>query len=152
MNIDFLNYINVDRIIKIKSTTKHDALDEMISYACTQCAVPEGIMKDAVWERENKISTGVGHGLAVPHVRLTNFGEPLALLGISEEGIEDYESIDGEPVEVIVLLVADGKDTNLYLDLLKSISSKLRTHEAVRSVRAGIENPATLLEKLKTSK
>ncbi len=151
MNTDFLEYINVDRIIKIKSITKHEALDEMISYACTQCAVPEGIMKDAVWERENKISTGVGHGLAIPHIRLTNFGDPIALLGVSEDGINDYESIDGDPVEVIVLLVADGNDTNLYLDLLKSISSRLRTHEAVVSVKSGIVNPATLLEKLKAS-
>lgn len=151
MDIDFLNYLNTDRVIKIKSTNKHDALDEMISYACTQCAVPEGIMRDAVWDRESKISTGVGHGLAVPHVRLTNFGEPLALLGVSEEGINDYESIDGEPVEVVVLLVADGNDTNLYLDLLKSISSRLRTHEAIKGVKSRIENPASLLEKLNTS-
>jgi mannitol/fructose-specific phosphotransferase system IIA component (Ntr-type) len=60
----------------------------------------------AIMERENKQSTGIGRGVAIPHGKTSAVKELVAAMGISKQGFE-YDSLDGEPVHVVFLLLAE---------------------------------------------
>ena len=67
------------------------------------------------------MSTGIGLGMAVPHVRIENLGDFVICIGINPKGIWDYKSIDDIPVKVIFLIIGDKNKQKEYLKLLSSI-------------------------------
>ena len=69
-------------------------------------------LQDAITEREEMMSTGIGHGLAIPHVRLPGLKVPSMAVAICPSGINDYESLDGKPVYILVLIAAPQGQTN----------------------------------------
>jgi PTS system nitrogen regulatory IIA component len=68
-------------------------------------SVPRNTVLEGFKEREALATTGVGSGVAVPHARLASVDRAIGALAISREGVE-FESIDGQPVHVIVAIVA----------------------------------------------
>lgn len=149
MKISFLNYLDKKGILFLSGTTKREVLDEMTAHAAELCRVPFDILKDAVWERERKVSTGLGNGLALPHVRLTRFGEPLVVIGICDDIVEDFETTDETPIDLVVMLIADGRDTDLYLELMKSVILKLKTRSHIDDLKACRKDPAAIMELLR---
>ena len=149
MKINFLDYLDKRGILFLSETTKNEVLDAMIVRASELCRVPVNILKDAVWERERKVSTGLGNGLALPHVRLTRFGEPLVLMGISSDGIDDYQTTDDSVIDLVLMLIADGRDTDLYLELMKSAILKLKTRENIEAIKKCGPDPAAILSLLR---
>lgn len=146
----FLELLSEDKILSLQNDTKAGVIDELSALAASKCPVPFNILRDAILDREELVSTGLGHGLAIPHIRLTNFGTPLILVGISENGIPDYLSTDSIPIKVVVMLAADGRDTELYLEMLKSISARLKTLESVSAVAQCYgDSAANILAKLR---
>lgn len=59
---------------------------------------------EALLQREKLGSTGIGHGVAIPHARIHSVNNQIAALGISKEGIA-FESLDNEPAHIIFLLI-----------------------------------------------
>lgn len=149
MKINFLNYLDKKGILFLSETTKEDVLNAMVVRAAELCRIPVDILKEAVWERERKVSTGLGNGLALPHVRLTRFGEPLVVLGISKEGIADYQTTDDTTIDMIVLLIADGRDTDLYLELMKSAILKLKARKNIEAVKQCGDDPVAVINLLR---
>ena len=84
----------------------------------------------ALQEREDKISTGIGSGVAIPHAFSDRIDNVVAAFGRSEEGI-DFEALDNAPVHYIVLFVVPRKEYNLHLKTLAAIA-KLFTNRDVR--------------------
>ena len=82
------------------------------------------------------MSTGIGHGLAIPHVRMKDVKAAAMGVGISRSGITDYQSLDGKPVHIIVLIVAPEGQHETYIRLLAQAADVFR-HEDLR--RATIE-------------
>ncbi len=68
-------------------------------------SLPESEVLAALEEREALATTGVGSGVAVPHGRLASVERTMGALAVSREGVE-FESIDGQPVHVVVAIVA----------------------------------------------
>jgi PTS system nitrogen regulatory IIA component len=95
------------------------------------------------------MTTGVGFGLALPHVRLNTIPDPVVVIGVTNKPIEDYESQDEEPVRVLVFIVAPDRNQQEYLQLLGSISRRLRQSEIIREIVAKINDPAEILKFLK---
>jgi len=77
-------------------------------------------------KREAQGSTGVGYGIALPHVISENVREPVALVVRLAHSL-NWNSIDGEPVSLLVFLLAPEKDRNLYLTLLAEVARSLNT-------------------------
>ncbi len=148
MKISFLDYLDKKGILFLTGDTKEEVLSVMISRASELCRVPVDILKESVWDRERKVSTGLGNGLALPHVRLTKFGEPLVLIGISKDGIEDYETTDETTIDLVVMLIADGCDTDLYLELMKSVILKLKARKNIDAIKACAKDPAAVFNLL----
>ena len=121
MNImDFLckDAITVD----LKAQNKKDAIIELIDLLkeTKKIKKTEEII-DVVLEREKLGSTGIGQGVAIPHGKTDVLTEQVGVLGISKKGIE-FNSLDGDPVYIIFLLVGPVEVTGQHLKALSRIS------------------------------
>lgn len=121
MNImDFLckDAITVD----LKAQNKKDAIIELIELLKESKKIKKtDEIIDVVLEREKLGSTGIGQGVAIPHGKTDVLSEQIGVLGISKKGIE-FNSLDGEPVYIIFLLVGPVEVTGQHLKALSRIS------------------------------
>jgi len=85
-------------------------------------------IRDAIFNRERIMSTGVGKGFAIPHGKTDGITDMVAAFGITENEI-DFESLDGEPVRLIFLLVGKENLVGPHLKLLSRISRLLNSED-----------------------
>ncbi|MAL16092.1 MAG: hypothetical protein CL670_12075 [Balneola sp.] len=78
-------------------------------------------VRKAVFEREKIMSTGVGKGLAIPHAKTKAVTENHAAFALLKEPL-DFDSIDGEPVRLVFLLVGPESNNSQHIKLLSRIS------------------------------
>jgi PTS system nitrogen regulatory IIA component len=80
----------------------------------------------AVFEREKLMSTGIGFGVAVPHVRLASVGDLVMAVGVGRHDITDYDSLDGKPVRIVCMVAAGLNQHAEYLRCLAAVSARLK--------------------------
>ncbi len=134
-SFDFSDLFQPQNIImELNANTKEEVMDEMIRamFENGDIVDPEGA-KIAVLEREAAISTGMQHGVAIPHGRIKNLEKITAVIGFKREGI-DFESLDGEPSKVFVLTLIPDEKQVPYVQFLSSISLALSTPEKVEKL------------------
>ena len=118
------------------SETKEELFPEMV-----QLFVKNGLVHDAaaavrvLEEREEKMSTGVGNGIALPHGKLPEAKQSILALGISRNGI-DYDSLDGAPVYIVIAIVADPENPAQHIEVLAEISRLFALPEFAQRIRA----------------
>jgi len=78
-----------------------------------------------VMEREKLGSTGIGHGIAIPHGRLPDLDAPVAALARHIKGVE-FDAIDGQPVHIVVVLLAPANEDRSHLEMLASFARTLQ--------------------------
>lgn len=98
----------------------------------------------ALQEREDKISTGIGSGVAIPHAFSDRAEHVVAAFGRSSEGI-DFESLDNAPVHYIILFIVPKKEYHLHLKTLAAIA-KLFTNRDVRQRLSEAATPEEIHE------
>lgn len=81
-------------------------------------------VQDALLARERSMSTGMENGIAIPHCSLDALDDTLVTLGISQSGI-DFESIDGKPTHLVLLLVTPKNKTKVHIRTLAEIAKLL---------------------------
>jgi mannitol/fructose-specific phosphotransferase system IIA component (Ntr-type) len=79
----------------------------------------------AIIRRENEASTGLGKGVAVPHVKSADVSEPVAVVGLSGQGI-DFKALDEQPVYSVILLVSPDNDADSHLKAMECIFGHLQ--------------------------
>jgi len=89
---------------------------------------------ESVKKRESLMSTGVGLGLGVPHVRMAGVRELALAVGICRNGLADYDSLDGQPVRLVFLILAGLQQHAEYLRLLAQISGRLKNDQLRESL------------------
>ena len=99
---------------------------------------------EALEERERSMSTGMENGIAIPHCCVDIIGETVVSLGISAEGI-DFDSIDGKPTHLVILLVTPKNKTKMHIKTLAEIA-KLLNHDKSRARLMKARNAAETLE------
>ena len=121
MNI--VNLLNEDNVLpNLNVSNKKEALEQVISSLSSQVSKEElEAIHDAVFEREEIMSTGVGKGLAIPHGKTAAIDDNYAAFALLKDGIE-YQAIDGEPVRMIFLLVGPQDSNRLHIKMLSRIS------------------------------
>lgn len=128
-----LSFSGIERIVDrsrihlIDVTKKSEALQLLIDSIMT---VPGLKNRDefeaAVLHREELMSTGIGLGVAVPHVRLGALTSLHVAIGISKHAIYDWESLDSQPVRIVVMVAAGKGQHQEYIRLLAYLSSILK--------------------------
>jgi fructose-specific phosphotransferase system IIA component len=83
---------------------------------------------DAVLTRERTRSTGTGAGIAIPHGKCNAVKELVMAIGIASEPIE-FDSVDGKPVTILILLVSPSDQTGPHIQALASISRLMLNEE-----------------------
>jgi len=118
--VDYLTENDV--ISRLNASTREGVIDEMVAHLKDSGKIddPEGLVT-ILLDREMLGSTGIGHGVAIPHGRLSGLSEILLVFGRSPEGI-DFDAHDGEPVNLFFLLVAPEDSAGLHLITLARIS------------------------------
>jgi len=112
-----------------KGASKRDALDMLIDAVSTNPAVRDvAAFRKAVYEREAIQSTGIGEGIAIPHVRIPEITEATLGVGIAPHGI-DFDTLDNRPVQVLVLFATPANSDKEYLRLLAKVMLSLRNRD-----------------------
>jgi PTS system fructose-specific IIC component len=95
--------------------------------ALADLAVSMGLVADrdrllqALWLREGIVTTGIGHGIAIPHADLPEIEQPRLVLGIFPGGV-DFDSLDEEPVHLIFMLLGTPRTPGLHMKILARIA------------------------------
>ena len=147
--VNILDFLPADAILlDLKSQTKREALKELV----TLLGDAHGIKKsekilDALLEREELGSTGIGQGIAIPHGKSDHVENVVAILGISKKGIE-FDALDGEPVYLFFMLVAPTNSSGLHLKILAKISRLLKDKFFRQALREA-KSPAEAIQLIK---
>lgn len=111
------------------ASNKMDAIDQMVSLMNKQGNVSDKeAYKEAVIERENLSTTGMVDGIAIPHARTTAITRAGIAAMTLPEGV-DYQSMDGQPTNLIFLIGAPDNGDNVHLQVLSELSTLLMDHD-----------------------
>ncbi len=112
-----------------EGTGKRDALNQMVdAIAKTGCVTDVEAFRKAVHDREAVMSTGIGGGVAIPHVRINEVQKPVIGIGISSAGI-DFNTLDGLPVRTVILFAMPSGSQREYLSLLAEVMRTLKPED-----------------------
>jgi PTS system nitrogen regulatory IIA component len=130
---DFLSPTAVVPVLRV--TSKKQALQELAERAAEQCGLPEREIYDTLLQRERLGSTGIGHGIAIPHGKLAKVEKLFGLFARLEKPV-DFESLDGEPVDLVFLLIAPESAGADHLKALARVARVLREPSLTQKLRA----------------
>lgn len=135
-------------IVNLQSKDKKGVLTEMLKTLQTakKIANQEKIL-NILLDREELGSTGIGQGVAIPHGKTDEVNDVVIAFGSSKQGIE-FESLDGEPVYLVFLLLAPVESTGIHLKALAKISRILKD----KHFRQSLRNAQTVDEVIKLIK
>ena len=117
--------------LPLKATDRWQAIEELVDAlvdAHELRLTDRAEVIEAVTTREKSMSTGIGHGVAVPHGAVDRVRDIIASLGISREGIP-FQAADGKPVHIVVLLVIPKGSFQQHVRTLAGIARLARTEE-----------------------
>jgi PTS system fructose-specific IIA component/PTS system nitrogen regulatory IIA component len=125
----FADFIRVPAIkADLAAADKDSAIGELVAglVAANEIAADEqeSIVK-AIMKREELGSTGIGRGVAVPHTKHPSVSRLIGTVGVSSEGV-DFNSLDGEKVQLFFLLISPPDRPGDHLRALENISRQLR--------------------------
>ena len=124
-----------DAIIpSLKVNSKKQLLQELAARASKLTGVPEREIFDVILQRERLGSTGVGHGVAIPHGKLNSISSIKGVFARLENAV-DFEALDDEPVDLVFLLLAPEGAGADHLKALSRIARVLRDQELVNKLR-----------------
>jgi len=120
--------------LDLESEDKDEVFEELIElYISSNPSASRSAILSALKNREQKLSTGIKPGVALPHAQTDQVSGVRGIIGISRRGI-DYEALDGKPVHVIFLLLSSPDGCALHLRALKRLSLLLDDPDFFQSV------------------
>ena len=137
---EILALINPDSfILRLKGNTKSEIITELVDALDNKGKLLDrNLVLTDVFEREYAMSTGMEHGIALPHAKTDGIEETTVIIGIKKEGIY-FESMDGQPSRVFILIVSPKTDCGLYVQFLAAVGSIFRDE----ALREAVINAAT---------
>ena len=124
--MDLSDLLQVDAVIPhLKANSKKQALQEIAAKAAGMTGRGEREIFDTLQQREKLGSTGVGHGVAIPHGKLASLDRIVGVFARLDKPI-DFDSLDDEPVDLMFLLLAPESAGADHLKALARIARVLR--------------------------
>ena len=140
--------ISEERSCVLNCTTKTDILNQMIELLATVPGIQSRQqLSDSIFQREELMSTGIGLSIAIPHARLNGLDDVYMAFCVNKQDIRDYESLDGKPVRIVVMILAGRDQHSRYIAVLSQISKMLKQpaiHEKFLKVTSNSELLALL--------
>ena len=137
-----------DRILILDSADKETVLAKLVDLlAATPLVKDRDELLRGIMEREKLMSTGIGFGIGIPHVRIDSVKDLVMAVAVCKTPIADYDSLDGEPVQIVCMLAARSDQHAKYIRTLSSISSRLKDPDIRKEIIAA-KDPDTIYELL----
>lgn len=124
-------------IVDLQASTKAEAIREIVLSLSKAGQIAdadvEGVIR-AILGREELGSTGIGQGVAVPHTRHGTVTKLVGTVALSKKGVE-FAALDGDPVDILFLLVSPPNQPGDHLRALENISRHLKDEQFVNFLR-----------------
>jgi len=129
-SIQLETILSPDRIIFLNYSTRRDALLSLVDTISTapQIKNRQELAKE-ILKREELMSTAIGRGIAIPHVRLSSITDLVVSVGISRIDIVDFQTLDDEPVRLLFMIAAAANQHAYYLQTLSFFSARLKNRD-----------------------
>jgi mannitol/fructose-specific phosphotransferase system IIA component (Ntr-type) len=127
--LDFRQMLSPERVVDLPPGEKHELLERLIAVTATSERVTDReAFRRAIFEREKLLSTGVGNGIGLPHVKISHVSDFVMSMGRCPQGIE-YGAHDGRPVNIIIMIGANESQSNAFLAVLARLMMKLKNQK-----------------------
>ncbi len=134
-------------VVNLKALDKWDAIRQLVAFLMRTHRVEyvsQEELYQTVVEREKDFSTAMGRGIAIPHGRITKGPAIQGVMAICRNGIE-FDSPDGEPVRIIMLIVTPEDKKDMHLKVLSSLSAMV-SDESIRNRLMAAISPEDAME------
>jgi PTS system nitrogen regulatory IIA component len=122
--------LSLHRILFLNHSNKKDAL---LALADNLAAAPQiknrQELTTEILKREELMSTAIGCGIAIPHIRLSSVTDLVVSVGISRVNIDDFNPLDNEPVRLVFMIAAAYNQHAYYLQTLSWFSNRLNNKD-----------------------
>ena len=121
-------------VLDIPVTSKKRALEQISLLFENHQGLERVSVFDSLFARERLGSTGLGHGVAVPHGRVKNIDSPCAAFARLAQPVA-FDSPDGQPVDLILVLIVPETATQQHLDILAEVAQRLSEPSILEQLR-----------------
>ena len=133
--VQLKNILSVDRITFISQSSKRDALVELSEVLASAPQIKNAQeLTQEILKREELMSTAIGKGIAIPHVRLSSVTDLVMAVGICKTPISDYQTIDDEPVKLLFMIAAAYNQHSYHLKTISQFSAKFKDTALLNSI------------------
>ena len=128
--------------------TKEEIIDGLLDAAMRSGKVADRQKaKAAILERERRMSTGMKHGIAIPHGKTDAVSELVACVGVSDNEV-DFEALDHKGCRIYIMTLSPPEKTGPHLQFLAEVSTLFRSEEKRQAILAA-SSPEEILDILK---
>ncbi len=126
-----------ERIAILDETDKKTVLTKLVDLLATSPLVKNrDELLNGIFAREELMSTGIGFGVGVPHVRIDSVSDLVMAVAVSRKPISGYASLDNQPVHIVCMLAARSDQHAKYIRTLSAVSSRLKDADAREQIIA----------------
>ena len=138
-------------LLKPKAKNRWEIITEMAELAARNRDISQSdldCITGLLIEREKSMSTGIGNGVAIPHCSTEKVKELVTVLAVTPKGI-NFESIDNEPVKIIILLIVPKEKLTQHIKTLANIAKMMNDAE-LREKILSLKTPDSIIKMLKS--
>ena len=137
-----------EHVMLMEFDSKDAALMQMIDGLDKTGAIGDrDAVTEGIFQREKLMSTGIGLGIGIPHVRMDGIDNLLMAVGVSTLDITDYESLDSQPVRLIFMILAGKDQHTLHIKTMAAIAARLKS-PVLREMLIQSQNTETIFNLL----
>jgi PTS system nitrogen regulatory IIA component len=115
--------------LHLQGSTKEEIINELLDILVTAGKISDRKAAfEAVMDRETKMSTGMKHGIAIPHGKTNTIADLVACVGISDKSV-DFDALDHEPCRIFIMTLSPIEKTGPHLQFLAEISLLFKSSE-----------------------
>jgi PTS system nitrogen regulatory IIA component len=131
--------------LHLKGSTKDQIINELLDILVSAGKIPNrDAALSAVMDREQKMSTGMKHGIAIPHGKSNTIQDLVACVGIAEKAV-DFDSLDHEPCRIFIMTLSPVEKTGPHLQFLAEISQLFKSSEKRQEILVA-QTPEALIK------
>jgi len=145
MPIDFRSMFNPERVVDLAPASKDRILEVLVDALATSERVTDrNELLARILERERTLSTGVGIGIALPHVKIPSIRDFVIAVGRCHEGVP-FQSIDDKPVTILVMIGCNDSQSGEYMKVLSQIVRALKD-DRFRAAVLAADSPGAVVD------
>ena len=135
-------------VMFLQSDSKDSSLMEMLEVLASNGSIKDkDAIVEGIFQREKLMSTGIGLGIGIPHVRMDSVEDLMMAVGLAKFELSDYESLDTKPVKLIFMILARANQHAQHIKAMAAISTRVR-NPILREMLMQAQNPETIYELL----